>query len=167
MGTVGRPHIAAVLVRNGHVVSNRDAFDRYLGGSGAAYVDANPLAADQVFALVRAAGGLCSLAHPLQTRRQSFAQLEALIRELAEQGMGGLETIHSTHDTDTVHRLTRLADRLGLVPTGGSDSHGANKPWIRLGEAAGRRTIPREWFDAVWRRTAAGQMTPGLSRETA
>ena len=164
MGTVGRPHIAAVLVRHGHAVSTRDAFDRYLGGGGAAHVDANPLAADQVFDLVRAAGGLCSLAHPLQTRRQSFAQLEALIRELAGQGMGGLETIHSTHDADTVHRLTRLADRLGLVPTGGSDFHGANKPWIRLGEAAGRRTIPRDWFDAVRSRTHAGRTGGGLAR---
>jgi len=151
---VGRPHVAAALVRKGHAVSTRDAFTRYLGGGGAAYVDTNPLDSAQVIDGVRRAGGMVSLAHPLQLRRRDFAQLEAQVRELAEQGMEGLETVHSGHDTETVGRLTRLADRLGLMPTGGSDFHGANKPWIRLGEA-GRRVIPREWFDAVRERTGA------------
>lgn len=154
---VGRPHVAAVLVRKGHAVSTRDAFTRYLGGGGAAYVDTNPLDSSQVIDLVRQAGGMVSLAHPLQLRRRDFAQLEAQIRELAEQGMEGLETVHSGHDPETIARLTRLADRLELIPTGGSDFHGANKPWIRLGEA-GRRVIPREWFDAV--RERAGSREP-------
>ncbi|MDB5296832.1 MAG: hypothetical protein JWO31_2815, partial [Phycisphaerales bacterium] len=154
LGSVGRPHFAAVLIRRGHAVSTRDAFDRYLGGGGAAYVDTSPLAADEVMALVGAAGGLCALAHPFHTRRRDFAQLGALVCELAEQGMEGLETIHSSHDADAVHRLTRLADRLGLLPTGGSDFHGASKPWICLGETAGGRTVPRAWFDDVRARTA-------------
>ncbi|HEX8911405.1 MAG TPA: PHP domain-containing protein [Humisphaera sp.] len=155
MGSVGRPHIAAVLVRHGFALSTRDAFDRFLGGGGVAYVDASPLNPEQVIELVNAGGGLCSLAHPRQARRPSWDHLVALIRDFADAGMGGLETIHSTHDTDTVHRLTRLADRLGLVPTGGSDFHGTTKPWIQIGQAAGRRTVPREWFDEVVARTAA------------
>jgi predicted metal-dependent phosphoesterase TrpH len=159
-GSVGRPHVAAVLVRRGHAASTREAFDRFLGGGGSAYVDANPLPPADVIALVRAAGGLCSLAHPFQTRRRDFAQLAALVRELADDGMEGLETIHGSHDTDAVHRLTRLADRLDLVPTGGSDFHGANKPWIKLGHAAGGRVVPRAWFDEVRRRTWAGGGRP-------
>ncbi len=157
LGSIGRPHIAAVLVRRGFAVGTRDAFERFLGGGGVAYVDASPLAPEQVIELVNAGGGLCSLAHPLQARRQTWHQLTALIRDLADAGMGGLETIHSTHDTDTVHRLTRLADRLGLAPTGGSDFHGANKPWVQIGQAAGRRSIPRAWFEDVRARTAAGR----------
>src|SRR5688500_4769482 len=106
-GGLGRPHFASMLIKRGHALSTRDAFDRYLGGSGVAYVENNPLSAEQVIPMIRAAGGITSLAHPLQLRRATFAQLEAMIRELAEQGMEGLETLHNTHDKDAVHRLTR------------------------------------------------------------
>jgi predicted metal-dependent phosphoesterase TrpH len=149
MAMIGRPHLADLLVRKGHAVSTRDAFTRYLGGGGAAYVDTAPLSPEQAIALIREAGGMASLAHPFQLRRREFNQLEALVRELAGQGMEGIETLHGSHDGEQVHRLTRLADRLDLLTTGGSDFHGANKPWIRLGEAGGRRAIPREFFDAV------------------
>ena len=149
MATIGRPHLAALLVRKGHVASTRDAFTRFLGGGGAAYVDTAPLSPEQAIELIRDAGGLASLAHPFQLRRREFSQLEALVRELAGQGMEGIETLHGSHDAEQVHRLTRLADRLDLLTTGGSDFHGANKAWIRLGEAGGRRVIPREFFDLV------------------
>lgn len=147
-GRLGRPHFAAMLIRAGHAVSTRDAFDRFLGGGGSAFVENNPLSAEQVIPMIRDAGGMASLAHPLQLRRSTWAQLESMIRELGEQGMEGLETLHNTHDTETAHRLTRLADRLELIPTGGSDFHGANKPWIRLGIAGGRE-ISRAFYDNV------------------
>ena len=161
-GSVGRPHLAALLVRKGHAHSNRDAFERYLGGGGAAYVENNPLAADRVIELIRAAGGVASLAHPFQLRRQTFAHLEALVRELAEQGLEGLETIHTSHTTEQAHRLTRLADRLELLTTGGSDFHGANKPWIRLGEA-GRRTIPVSFYDGIVQRLSRRRAAVGAA----
>ena len=147
-GGLGRPHFAAMLIRAGHALSTRDAFDRFLGGGGSAYVENNPLSAGQVIPMIREAGGFTSLAHPLQLRRSTWPQLEAMIREMAEQGMDGLETLHNTHDLDTQHRLTRLADRLDLIPTGGSDFHGANKPWIKLGVAGGRE-IPRSFYQDV------------------
>jgi predicted metal-dependent phosphoesterase TrpH len=152
MATIGRPHLAVLLVRKGHAVSTRDAFTRYLGGGGAAYVDTAPLLPEQAIALIREAGGMASLGHPFQLRRREFSQLEALVRELADQGMEGIETLHGSHDPEQVHRLTRLADRHNLLTTGGSDFHGANKPWIRLGEAGERRVIPRRFFDAVTER---------------
>lgn len=153
-GSIGRPHLARVLLAKGYVHSTRDAFERYLGGGGAAYVDTSPLTPEQVIRLIRDAGGLASLAHPFQLRRREWSQLEALVRELAEQGLEGIETVHSSHTDEQVHRLTRLADRLDLLTTGGSDFHGANKPWIRLGEA-GRRSIPRAFYDAVVERLAS------------
>lgn len=146
-GSIGRPHLAAVLVRKGHVLTSREAFDEYLGGGGAAFVDNNPLSSARAIGAVRAAGGVASLAHPLQLRRQTPAQLEAVVRELAEQGLGAVETIHSGHDADTVARLTRLADRLDLLTTGGSDFHGGAKS-IRLGKPAGRE-VPREFYDRL------------------
>jgi hypothetical protein len=148
IGSIGRPHLAAVMVRKGHVLSTRQAFDRYLGGSGVAYVDNNQLSAQRAIATVRAAGGMVSLAHPLQLRRQTPAQLEAMVGELAEQGLEGLEVLHSGHDNDTVIRFMRMADRLGLITTGGSDFHGSNKSSIRIGRPAGRE-IPREFYERV------------------
>ena len=132
-GSVGRPHLAAAMKRRGYVLTTREAFGRYLGGAGAAYADTNPVAPERAIAVVRAAGGLASLAHPMQLRRQTSAQLEAMVRELAEQGMEGLETIHGSHSAEDVHRLTRLADRLDLLPTGGSDFHGEGKSGAPLG----------------------------------
>ena len=155
-GSIGRPHVAKVLVRRGFALSTRDAFDRFLGTRGAAWVDTAPVDAEGVIAAVTAAGGLVSAAHPKQLKRQTFAQLSALIEELAGQGMGGLETLHSTHDEPTVHQLTRLADRLGLVATGGSDYHGPHKPWVKIGSAGGRE-VPRRVFDAVTDRVAGVQ----------
>lgn len=159
-GSIGRPHLAAVLVRKGFVLSNRQAFDRYLGGGGAAYVDNNQLSGRRAIEAVRAAGGVASLAHPLQLRRQSPAQLEAMVRELAEQGLEAVETIHSGHDVDTVARLTRLADRLDLLTTGGSDFHGGTKSSIRLGRPAGRE-VPREMYERLRERTAATGQAAG------
>ena len=154
-GGTGRPHFAAALIRRGHAVSTREAFDRFLGGGGVAYVENNPLGPEQIISLVRAAGGLVSLAHPFQLRRQTFAQLEAMVRELAEMGMEGLETLHGSHDLEMVHRLTRLTDRLELIATGGSDFHGANKPWIRIGQSANRAAVPRAFYDAIVGRLAS------------
>jgi hypothetical protein len=152
--TITRPHLARLLVARGHATSTRDAFDRFLGGSGVAYVDTAPLAPDAVIAAVNAAGGLVSLAHPLQLRRRDFAQLEAQIRELADQGLGALEAYHSTHDLDTTHRLTRLADRLDLRTTGGSDFHNPLRG-IRLAHPGGR-PIP----ESVYASLATALATP-------
>jgi predicted metal-dependent phosphoesterase TrpH len=160
-GSIGRPHLAALLVSRGHAASSRQAFDRYLGGGGAAYVDTNRLSAERAFATIRAAGGVASLAHPLQLRRQTWAQLEAMVRELSEQGLEAVETIHSGHDDETVAKLTRLADRLELLTTGGSDFHGSSKPGIRIGKPAGRE-VPRGLFDRIAARTQ--ERTQGLGR---
>ena len=149
-GGLGRPHLAKMLVKKGHVISRNEAFRKYLGGGGAAWVDNLPLMSDGVIPLIREAGGIVSLAHPFQLRRQTFAQLEAVVRELAEQGMEAVETIHASHDTDMVHRLTRMADRLGLLTTGGSDYHGPEKS-TKLGLPGGR-VVPAYFLDEIVRR---------------
>ncbi len=152
-GSIGRPHVATLLIRRGYAATTKEAFDRFLGTQGSAWVDTAPLAADGVIAHVRAAGGMVSAAHPKQLRRRTFAQLACLVEELADQGMEGIETLHSTHDDDAVRQLTRLADRAGLIATGGSDYHGPHKPWVKLG-LAGARPIPRAVYDAVAERVA-------------
>ena len=151
---VGRPHIAAVLMRKGYVGSIKQAFDKYLAQGGAAYFDKERLTAQQAIGLVRQSGGIPVLAHPVQLRTENDAQLERIVKDLKDVGLAGLEVIHSDHDAALVEKYSRLADRFSLLKTGGSDFHGTNKKDIRLGIANGRR-IPRDFFDALLERLAS------------
>ena len=143
---VGRPHMAAVLVRKGYVNSIKEAFNKYLGQGAAAYVEKERLSPREAIATVLAAGGLPVLAHPVQLRAQNDAQLERIVKDLVDLGLQGIEVIHSDHDAADVERCTSLADRFGLLKTGGSDFHGINKKEIQPGLANGRR-IPRQFMD--------------------
>ena len=98
--------------------------------------------------MIRHAGGIPVLAHPVQLRKENFAQLENEIKNLADQGLGGIEVIHSDHRESLIVELEDLARRFKLLPTGGSDFHGSNKPNIRLG-IAGERRIPRDYFEGI------------------
>jgi predicted metal-dependent phosphoesterase TrpH len=117
--SLGRPTVARLLQAKGHVSSVEDGFARYLGRGRPAYVPREgigPLAAIQAIA---GAGGLPVLAH--------FSEAPArrsIVRELRDDGLGGLEVYYRTFDQATVLAVGEVADELGLVPTGGSDYHG-------------------------------------------
>jgi 3',5'-nucleoside bisphosphate phosphatase len=148
---VGRPHIAAVMLRKGYVTSIKQAFDKYLATGAAAYFDRDRPNPGRGIELIRQAGGLPVLAHPIQLRTENDGQLERIIKDLADLGLAGMEIIHSDHDAALVEKYNRLADRFGLLKTGGSDFHGSNKKDIRLGFANGRQ-IPRDYFDVLQER---------------
>ncbi|MGD0388913.1 MAG: PHP domain-containing protein [Tepidisphaeraceae bacterium] len=145
---VGRPHIAAILARKGYVSSIKQAFDKYLAPGGLAYFDKERLTPPRSVAMILDSGGLPVLAHPSQLRCQNDAQLERIVKDLLDLGLAGIEVIHSDHDAGMVEKYTAMADRFGLLKTGGSDFHGTNKADIQLGIANGRR-VPREWFDQL------------------
>lgn len=147
-GVMGRPHIAAILVRKGYVSSIKAAFDKFLGQGGSAYFDKERLSASRAIELVRSSGGLPVLAHPIQLRTENEAQLERVLKNLVDLGLAGIEVLHSDHDADAVARYNDLADRYHLLKTGGSDFHGSHKKGIELGQARGRR-IPRAFYDAL------------------
>src|SRR4051794_4889955 len=139
---LGRPQLAAILMRKGYVSSIKQAFEKYIGQGAPAYFDKERLEPREAVDRIRRAGGLPVLAHPTQLRKENFAQLETEIKNLADLGMAGIEVIHSDFDQSTVDFLTAQADKLGLLKTGGSDFHGSNKPNIELG-VANKRRIPR------------------------
>jgi predicted metal-dependent phosphoesterase TrpH len=145
---IGRPHIAAILLRKGYVTSIKQAFDKYLAPGGLAYFDKERLTPRQAIERIGQAGGVAVLAHPVQLRAENDAQLERTVKDLVDLGLEGIEVIHSDHDEAMVEKCSHLADRFGLLKTGGSDFHGSNKKDIQLGRAAGRR-IPRDFFDAL------------------
>ena len=117
-GVVGRPHIATALVRAGAAVNLDDAFRRYLGAHGAAFVPRPAFHPQEAIALVHAANGVSVLAHP-------GPQLaESVIERLVTVGLRGIEVWHPQHTPSTTRRYRALAERLDLVETGGSDFHG-------------------------------------------
>ena len=128
-GSVGRPHIARAMMRAGLVASISEAFDKWLGEGKPAYVAREHLEPAEAIALVHAAGGVASVAHPgLLTK-----PVEA-VRSLAAVGLDGVEVWHAKNPPELRDELLALAKELDLVPTGGSDFHGENKPDVHLGQ---------------------------------
>jgi predicted metal-dependent phosphoesterase TrpH len=125
-GSVGRPHIARVLVENGAVESVTAAFSSLLGNNSPYYVGKDETGLLDAIAMVRAAGGVTVFAHPL-ARRRGRTVGDDVIEAMAAAGLGGIEVDHPDHsEPDRVH-LRGLAKELGLFVTGSSDYHGTNK----------------------------------------
>jgi predicted metal-dependent phosphoesterase TrpH len=135
-GAIGRPHVARALIASKAAVDARDAFDRFLGAGRPAYVGKDQLEMRDAIAMIHAAGGLAVLAHPgASGTRERLEALRAL-------GLDGVEVKHPGHSPSETARLRALTEQLGLLPSGGSDWHGA---------ADGPRTIgmmqvPAEWL---------------------
>jgi predicted metal-dependent phosphoesterase TrpH len=147
-GTVGRPHIAAILVRKGYVSSIKQAFNEYLAPGGKAYFDKERLSSATALQMIRDSGGLPVLAHPFQLRCENDSELETVVKNLVDQGLVGIEVFHSDHDAAWVSKAEAFATKYSLLRTGGSDFHGSNKKDIPLGLARGNR-VPRRFYDAL------------------
>jgi predicted metal-dependent phosphoesterase TrpH len=132
-GQVGRPHFAAVLIRKGHATGIDDAFERWLGKGQPGYVEKDKLSPEESVSMIRQAGGLAALAHPVQLGI-SGPELEALVARLKLAGLQAIEAFHSDHGPAEEAQYQALAARHGLLISGGSDFHGfADKP-VRLGQ---------------------------------
>jgi predicted metal-dependent phosphoesterase TrpH len=136
-GALGRPHIARVLIRAGHAADHREAFDRFLGAGRPAYVAKPRLEIADAIGLAHSAGALAVWAHPGREGTR-----ERLVR-LASHGLDGVEVRHPGHTPTDVVRLERLARELELVPSGGSDWHGATEGYRTLGNMH----VPEAWLD--------------------
>src|ERR1700761_9646782 len=153
-GVVGRPHIARALADTGTISAPADAFTTdWIGDGGRAWEDKYALAVAAAIALIRAAGGASVLAHP---RSPGYEVSDDQIRALAAAGLTGLEVWHPDHSPAVRGRLRVLAAGLGLVPTGGSDDHGA-----LTGHHLGAETTPPEAFERLTAQAAA--RLPALS----
>ena len=146
--SVGRPHIARLLMDKKYVTSAKDAFDRYLAEGRPAYVARKlPKPADAI-AWIRAAGGVAVLAHPTWTK-VSGEGLNTLLTTLKAEGLGGIEVHYSTHTARQTTEYLDLAKRLNLLITGGSDFHGITKPDIEVGRGRGDLKVPERLLDPL------------------
>lgn len=144
-GAVGRPHVARALIVRGVVSDFRDAFMRYLGNNGAAFVAKDPLSVRDAIAMAHEAGAIAIWAHPQDGGRRE--RLEPLVAA----GLDGIEIRHPSHSAEDMKRLQALADFFGLVPSGGSDWHGSTEGPRRLG----MMNVPVEWLEKQDERVAS------------
>jgi len=154
---VARPHFAQAMVNRGYVADLRESFRHYLRDGGPAYARADVPTAEEAIRATAAAGGVSVLAHPRTLRLENRRGYEHVVGRLKEAGLSGLEVDHPSHDTTRRTLFADLARVLDLVPTGGSDFHGANKPHIELGIGDGTIEVRYEtWERLLERRPARG-----------
>jgi predicted metal-dependent phosphoesterase TrpH len=129
VGAPGRPHVAAALVEAGYVETYQEAFDRFLRDEGAAYVSKPHFEARVAIEMLHDAGGICVLAHP------GHWTSDETVDRLLRSGLDGIEVIHPAHDLMLTQYYRQLAQRQGLIETGGSDYHGLREDdEVRLGQ---------------------------------
>lgn len=134
---LGRPALARAIVHAGHATDIADAFDRFLSPGRPAFVSRIGASPRDVFALIQRAGGVASIAHPIQIGNDD------LVRAFAADGADAIEVYHADHDAAAVARYRGIADEAGLLVSGGSDYHG-----VRSGRASslGRVHLPADDF---------------------
>ena len=152
--SVGRPHIARVLMEKGYVTSAKEAFDRFLAHGKPAYVPRELPEPIEAMAWIRAARGVPVLAHPLWAK-QNGEGLFTLCEKLKAEGLGGMEVHYSTHNPKQTAELLDIAKRLDLLVTGGSDFHGLTKPDIEVGAGRGGLTVPVKLLEPLKRAVSA------------
>lgn len=126
-GAIGRPHIAAAMLKEELIYSFREAFDRYIGYESPAYVEKLKMSPRDVFELIEQAGGVPVLAHPGATK------VDERIAEFVRSGLKGIEAYHPEHGLVGERYYKKLARKYGLVITGGSDFHAGDHPKSEIG----------------------------------
>jgi len=137
-GSVGRSHLAEMLLQKGHVDSLSEAFWRYLGNDAPCYVPKPDCTAAQAVSLIHEAGGVAVLAHP------STCNFDSILPEILK-GFDGIEVFCPSHSKSQVAQYTELAHSLDLALSGGSDDHGQRKEWRLLGQVM----LPQAIVDAL------------------
>ena len=140
-GTTGRPHFANVLVKKGVVEDISEAFSAYLGHTGKAYVPKEPVDPASACRILSDAGATVILAHPLLDH-PDISWLDRKIHELSKSGLQGLEVWHTVPNPENEILLLEMARAHGMLVSGGTDYHGANKPEISLGTGYGNLDVP-------------------------
>ena len=135
-GSIGRPHIASVLMKKGYVKSINEAFDKYIGAGKKAYVERVRISPKEGIDAILKAGGIPVLAHP-KFLGLDENKLDNLLSQLKSYGLKGIEAYYSLNTSLETGLLLRLAIKHNLLVTGGTDYHGSIKPDIEMGIGLG------------------------------
>ena len=145
---ITRAHFARALFEKRYIQSTQEAFTKYIGNNGPAYVEREKVTPDKVIKLILDNSGIPILAHPLLYGLNN-AELNNLIKELLSYGLKGIEGIYSLNTFSDDQYLKKLAHKYNLLISGGSDFHGDNKPNIQLGTGRGNLFIPNTLLERL------------------
>ena len=138
--SIGRPHIANMMVEEGYAETYEEVFHKYIGIGKPAYEANHPFPPEEAIRMVAEAGGLSFLAHP------SHYVSEGLLRELLKYGLDGIEVIHPSHSADGTEFYDKFADDNSILKCGGSDFHGGLK---NDDVNMGKYVVDRSWVDRI------------------
>jgi predicted metal-dependent phosphoesterase TrpH len=147
--SVGRPHIAAVMVQRGYVESIFEAFDRYLAWGKPAYMARPRLSPEEAIGLALESPAVPLIAHPHTLGLNTSEEVSTTLRRLAAAGLVGIECYYPLYSPFEREGYAALAERFGLKPSGGSDYHGTYKPDVELGVGRGNLAVADELLDAL------------------
>lgn len=136
-----RAHFANFLTTHGYTKDRKEAFSKYLGSSTPYYVKREYLTPEEGIQLIHEAGGLAILAHPL-LYKYNLEEIDTLVQYLCQWGLDGIETIYSLNKGQDEQNIRNIARKYNLLISGGSDFHGANKPYINIGTGLGNLKVP-------------------------
>ncbi|MBR2454109.1 MAG: hypothetical protein IKB35_03805, partial [Clostridia bacterium] len=150
LGDINRAHIATELVRCGYATDRGDAFSRILNKGGKFYTEPKRLDVFETISFIKSLGLCAILAHPLLNLTRG--ELEVFLPLAKEQGLDAMECIYSEYTEDDTRYSFELIKKHGLLPSGGSDYHGKNKPTIKLGRGIDNISISLSvWNDLTER----------------
>jgi len=141
-GQVGRPHFAQVLQEKGYVRTFQEAFDRFLKKGASAYVDKVRFSSTEAIHFIREAGGVAVVAHPNTLGVNGSKAFEALLLQLIREGLEGIEVHYPEHSPPETAQYKFLAEKHGLVITGGTDYHGIEGTDLDIGVGRGDMKLP-------------------------
>ena len=144
---INRAHFAAELMRLGYVKSVSEAFETILAPGAGFYEPPEFTDVFEAISLLREIGAVPVLAHPLL--KLDAAGLERFLPRAVKRGLLAMETRYPLYDAADERTADAAAEKYGLLPSGGSDFHGENKPDIRLGTGRGTLNVPDEWYEAL------------------
>jgi predicted metal-dependent phosphoesterase TrpH len=150
-GAVGRPHVAQAMLEGGYITSMNEAFDRYLGRNGPAYVERAKLTPAEAVAAIRGVGGVAVLAHP----RDVLANLDPILDDLCAAGLTGMEVYYHGYGGELAGHLLDTCLERNLIPCGGSDFHGIDG---KSEAGLGRVDVPMTTAERLY--AAAGRTMP-------
>ncbi len=147
---ITRAHFAKYLIEHSYVKTSQEAFARYLDYNAPCFVARKYMPPERAISLILEAGGIPVLAHPL-LYKLSPAELDALLKRLTDAGLKGLEVYYSSNTGHDQQISYSLANRFGLLMTGGTDFHGSNKPNLYLGTGRNNNlNIPDELLQPLY-----------------
>lgn len=149
-GHINRAHIAAEMMELGYVESVQAAFQTLLSPKHGLYHPPKRVDAYDAIRFIKSIGAVAVLAHPFLSMDETL--LRAFLPRAVEAGLDAMEVFYSKYDAKTTDLAQQIAGEFGILPSGGSDYHGGNKPDIAMGIGRGELRIPTQWLDGLKKR---------------